>query len=72
MAVQSGFDSSCISDTGREGTTLSQGAPNLPTYFLQTQHFAKQLLPALLGCPALGCGNQTDALPHASVSQSGT
>lgn len=72
MAVQSRFDSSCISDTGREGTTLSQGAPNLPTNLLQTQCFGKQLLPALLGSLVLGCGNQMDALPHASVSQSGT
>lgn len=54
MAVQSSFDSSCISNAGQEGTTLSQEALNLPTYLLQTQCFAKQLLPALLGCPALG------------------
>lgn len=73
MAVQqSSFDSSCISNTGQEGTMLSRGAPNLTTYLLQTQCFAKQLFPSLLGCLVLGCGNQIDALPQASISQSGT
>lgn len=39
IAVQSGLDSSCTSDTGREGTMLGQGAPNLPSCLLQTGHF---------------------------------
>lgn len=69
---QSSFDSSCISDTGQEGTTLSQQAPNPTTCLLQTRCFAKQLFPSLLGCLVLGCGNQIDVLPQASITQSGT
>lgn len=44
-AVQSSFNSSCISDAGQEGTVLSQGAPNLPPCLLQTQRSVQQLLP---------------------------
>lgn len=51
---------------------LGQGAPNLPSCLLQTRHFAKQLLPALVVCLVPGSGNQRGALrPSLPVRQGG-